>query len=93
MYIVAVASSVINTTSVISDPGDLMDTYPVVVTCHIRPTSTAVYCEVLAENGDTTLTSTFTTVMYVCTCVSLSMDVMMYKGVQCVYTICSVSGG
>ena len=49
--------SVINTTSVNFNPDDVMDTYSVVVTCEINPTSTAEYCEVFAESGDTTLTS------------------------------------
>ena len=50
--------SVINTASVNSNPNDVMDTYSVVVTCEINPTSTAEYCEVFAESSDTTLTGT-----------------------------------
>ena len=49
---VAVASSIINTTSIISNPDNVMDTYSVVVTCEINPTSTAEYCEVIARNDD-----------------------------------------
>ena len=52
--------SVINTTSVISNPDDLMEFYSAIVTCEISPTSTAEYCEVFAGSGDTTLISKFT---------------------------------
>ena len=76
MYIVAVASSIINTTSVISDFDDLMEFYSVIVTCEIRPTSTAQYCEVFAQSGDATLTGKFTIGMYVCA--HVSMDVVIF---------------
>ena len=47
----------------ISNPDVVMDTYSLVVTCEINPTSTVDYCEVFAGNTDTTLTGKFT--MYV----------------------------
>ena len=50
--------SVVSTTSVISNPDDLMDTYSVIITCEISPTSNAEYCEMFAGSGDTTLTGT-----------------------------------
>ena len=48
--------SVTNTTSVISNPDDVMELYSVIVICEINPTSTAEYCEMFAESGITTLT-------------------------------------
>ena len=51
-YNVAVPSSIINTTSMISNSDDVMEFYSVVVTCEINPTSTAEYCEVIARNDD-----------------------------------------
>ena len=48
--------SVTNTTSVISNPDDVMEFYSVIVTCEINPTSIAEYCEMFAESGITTLT-------------------------------------
>ena len=51
------ASSLIGTTSVFDfDPDDLMNTYSLVVTCEINPTSSAEYCEVIARNDDTAIT-------------------------------------
>ena len=50
------ASSLINTNSVFDfDPDDLMNTYSLVVTCEISPTSSAEYCEVIAKNDDTAI--------------------------------------
>ena len=55
---VSVASSLINTNSVFNfDPDDLMNTYSLVVTCEINPTSSAEYCEVIARNDDVTIHS------------------------------------
>ena len=55
---VAVASSLINTNSIFDfDPDDLMNTYSLVVTCEINPTSSAEYCEVIARNDDATISS------------------------------------
>ena len=45
----SVTSSIIGTTSMISNPDDVMETYSVVVTCEIIPTSTAEFCEVIAR--------------------------------------------
>ena len=42
--------SVVGTASMMSNPNDVMDTYSVVVTCEINPTSTAEYCKVIARN-------------------------------------------
>ena len=53
---VPVASSLINTNSVFDfDPDDLMNTYSLVVTCEINPTSSAEYCEVIAGNDNTAI--------------------------------------
>ena len=54
MYIscYAVASSVINTTSMIVNATIIMDLFSVIVTCKINPSSTAEYCEVFARNDD-----------------------------------------
>ena len=38
------------------DPDDLMNTYSLVVTCEINPTSSAEYCEVIARNDDIAIT-------------------------------------
>ena len=48
-YFLSVASSIIRTTSLISNPDDVMESYSVVVTCEINPTSTAEYCKVIAR--------------------------------------------
>ena len=64
---VAVASSLINTTSLFDfDPNDLMNTYSLVVTCEINPTSSAEYCEVIARNDDTTISSKLSNYMSIC---------------------------
>ena len=53
---VPVASYLLNTTSVFDfDPDDLMNTYSLVVTYEINPTSSVEYCEVIARNNDTTI--------------------------------------
>ena len=44
------ASSVIGTTSIVSNPDDVMEFYSVIVTCEINPTSPAEYCQVIARN-------------------------------------------
>ena len=51
------------------DPDDLMNTYSLVVTCEINPTSSAEYCEVIARNDDVTIRGKlkFTISMYVYT--------------------------
>ena len=55
---VSVASSLINTNSVFNfDPDNMMNTYSLVVTCEINPTSSAEYCEVIARNDDVTIRS------------------------------------
>ena len=52
----------------ISNPDVAMDTYTVVVTCNINPTSTtAERCEIFAVNDSTSLSSMLTTVVFVCT--------------------------
>ena len=70
--------SVINTTSMISNPDDVMDTYSVVVTCEINPTSTAEYCEVSVGNTDTPLVGKFTMQEY-------GFTMYMYIYVLCIY--------
>ena len=67
---VTVASSLLNTNSVFDfDPDDLTNTYSLVVTCEINPTSSAEYCEVIARNDDTTISRRLcnvTTGVFVC---------------------------
>ena len=69
---VSVASSLINTNSVFDfDPDDLMNTYSLVVTCEINPTSSAEYCEVIARNDDVTIRGKlkFTIRVYIYVCI------------------------
>ena len=56
-FFLSVASSIIGTTSMISSPDDVMESYSVVVTCEINPANTAEYCEVIARYDVTSLTS------------------------------------
>ena len=46
------ASSIVGTTSIVSNLDDVMEFYSVIVTCEINPTSTAEYCQVIARNDD-----------------------------------------
>ena len=43
----------------ISNPDDVMSTYSVFVTCDINPSSDAEFCEVIARNDSTILSSMY----------------------------------
>ena len=73
---VIVASSVVGTTSIIDfDPDNLMNTYSLVVTCEINPTSSADYCEVIARNDDTTISGKLCTYILLCIIVCMCVCV------------------
>ena len=82
---VAVASSIINTTSMISNPDDVMDTYSVVVTCEINPTSTAEYCEVIARNDDAGKPARSSKLQCTNTCTHVCMLAFYMHSYVCIY--------
>ena len=89
---VTVASSIIGTSSMFNfDPDDLMNTYSLVVTCEISPTSSAKYCEVIARNNNTIISCKLcnvTTGVFVCN-PGLKKPVLLVQNTHIPFMVCT----
>ena len=73
----------------ISNPDDVMDTYSVVVTCEINPTSTAEYCEVIARNDDAGKPARSSKLLCTNTCTHVCMWVLCMQPHVRMYIYCT----